>query len=92
LLAILTYLLLVVVFNKSICGWACQFGMLKDLLFRIRWERATVANPRQPLRVPFLVSNTVRVLFSATAVLLSLFWAFDLMRWLNPFLLSLPPT
>jgi polyferredoxin len=39
--------------NKSVCGWACQFGLLQDLLHRIdlpRW---------QP---PLWLSNTVRIL------------------------------
>ncbi|MEA3376246.1 MAG: 4Fe-4S binding protein [Chloroflexota bacterium] len=39
--------------NKSICGWACQLGLLQDLLHRVelpKWEP------------PFWLSNSVRIL------------------------------
>jgi len=52
--AMLVILLIAVwVSNKSICGWACQLGLLQDLLHRVnlpKWEP------------PFWLSNTVRIL------------------------------
>ncbi|HET89728.1 MAG TPA: 4Fe-4S binding protein [Chloroflexi bacterium] len=50
MLAIL--LLMVWVSNKTVCGWACQLGLLQDLLHRVKlpkWEP------------PFWLSNTVRI-------------------------------
>lgn len=52
--AMLVILLLAVwISNKSICGWACQLGLLQDLIHRVdlpKWEP------------PFWLSNSVRVL------------------------------
>ena len=39
--------------NKSICGWACQLGLLQDLLYRLKLPKW------QP---PFWLSNGIRVL------------------------------
>jgi len=51
--AMLAILLLAVwISNKSICGWACQLGLLQDLLHRVnlpKWEP------------PFWLSNGVRI-------------------------------
>lgn len=50
---LLILLLAVWVSNKSICGWACQLGLLQDLLHRVhlpKWEP------------PFWFSNSVRIL------------------------------
>ncbi len=49
---LLILLATVFVSNKSICGWGCQLGLLQDLLYRVglpKW------------RVPFWLSNTVRI-------------------------------
>ena len=51
--AMLVVLLLAVwVSNKSICGWACQLGLLQDLLHRVKLPKW------QP---PFWLSNGVRI-------------------------------
>lgn len=51
--AMLAILLLAVwVSNKSICGWACQLGLLQDLIHRV---------PLPKWNPPFWVSNTVRI-------------------------------
>jgi len=50
----LIVLLLMVLFsNKSICGWGCQFGLLQDLMHRLRLPK---------WRPPFRFSNTVRII------------------------------
>ncbi|OQY19881.1 MAG: hypothetical protein B6I34_09090 [Anaerolineaceae bacterium 4572_32.1] len=45
-------LLAVLVSNKSICGWACQLGLLQDLLYRV---------PLPKWKPPFWLSNSVRI-------------------------------
>ena len=42
----------VFVSNKSICGWACQLGLLQDLIYRI---------PLPKWKPSFWLSNTVRI-------------------------------
>ncbi len=69
-------LLMVVVSNKSICGWGCQLGLLQDLIFRI---------PLPVWRPPFWLTNTVRAL-ATTGLLLGLLWAgADWIRGVDPF-------
>ncbi len=53
--AIMLTLLLVAVWvsNKSICGWACQLGLLQDLLYRA---------PLPKWKPPFWLANGVRIL------------------------------
>jgi len=55
LIAVLQVLLLalVLISNKSICGWACQLGLLQDLLHRV---------PLPKWKPPFWLSNAVRIL------------------------------
>ncbi|MEA3308647.1 MAG: 4Fe-4S binding protein [Chloroflexota bacterium] len=53
--AIMLLILLLAVFisNKSICGWACQLGLLQDLLYR---------TPLPKWKPPFWLSNSVRAI------------------------------
>lgn len=55
LIAVMLVLLLalVLISNKSICGWGCQLGLLQDLLHRV---------PLPKWKPPFWLSNTVRIL------------------------------
>ncbi len=48
-------LFFVVLFNKVICGWACPFGALQEL-FMFVGERLGL----RKLRLPFVVSNSIR--------------------------------
>ena len=62
-------LVMVLVSNKSICGWGCQLGLLQDLLYRA---------PLPKWKPPFWLSNTVRtisfVALVATLVIAGLDW------------------
>ena len=58
-------ILFVVVVNKLICGWACPFGALQELLNSIQALR------KHKLKIPFWVSNTIRgVIFIAFVLIL----------------------
>lgn len=52
--ALMLGILLVAVWvsNKSICGWACQLGLLQDLIFRVKVPK---------WKPPFWLSNGVRI-------------------------------
>jgi len=57
---------LAVVGNKLICGWACPFGALQELIYHL-----SVLRKLKKRRLPFVVSNAVRgALFAVTLVLL----------------------
>ena len=53
--ALLFFLALAIVGNKLVCGWACPFGALQELLFSLPAPRRIKRR-----KVPFLLSNLVR--------------------------------
>jgi ferredoxin len=64
-MALAFFLALAVAGNKLVCGWACPFGAVQELLYSI-----PVLNRIKRKRIPFLLSNTIRALLFAAALLL----------------------
>jgi polyferredoxin len=62
--------------NKIICGWACQLGLLQDLLHHI---------PLPRWRPPFWLTNTIRGVAFAGLLLGLLVAGMDWIGWINPF-------
>ncbi|MBU4446194.1 4Fe-4S binding protein [bacterium] len=54
-IAFLFFLLLAVVGNKIICGWACPFGALQELIYFI-----PVLKKLKKKKIPFWITNTIR--------------------------------
>ena len=84
-LAFVFFISLVIVGNKLVCGWACPFGALQELLFSL-----PILKRAKRKKVPFLVSNMIRSgLF--VLMLLLLFGivrgksGFVLYHFMNPF-------
>jgi ferredoxin len=66
LLAFAFFAVLAVVGNKLICGWACPFGALQELVYSLPILRRLKGH-----KIPFAVSNTIRsVLFVVMLLLL----------------------
>jgi len=63
-LAFSFFIVLAIVGNKLICGWACPFGALQELLYDNCLTRKI---PR--FKVPFFISNTIRSLLFLTMIL-----------------------
>jgi len=60
------FAVLAIIGNKLICGWACPFGALQELIYHL-----PILKKLKKRRVPFVVSNTVRgALLIATLLLL----------------------
>jgi len=84
-IAFLFFLLLAVVGNKIICGWACPFGALQELIYFI-----PVLKKLKKKKIPFWVTNTVRVI-TFTIMLLILFGIIGgrkglvIYHYINPF-------
>jgi ferredoxin len=79
------FALLAVVGNKLICGWACPFGALQELIYHLPILKRLKAR-----RIPFVVSNSVRALLFV--VMLALLFGivggqkgFVLYHFVNPF-------
>jgi len=76
---------LALVGSKLICGWACPFGALQELIYHL-----PILRKLKKRKLPFVVSNTIRsILFVAT--LLMLFGVvggrkgFVIYHYMNPF-------
>jgi len=54
-MAFLFFIGLAVIGNKLICGWACPFGSLQELIYSI-----PVLKKIKERKVPFVVTNTIR--------------------------------
>ena len=63
-IALAFFLALAVVGNKLVCGWACPFGALQELLYSLPILRRIKGK-----KIPFLVSNGVRTILFAAALL-----------------------
>jgi polyferredoxin len=85
MLAFALFLLGVLLANKFICAWGCQFGVLQDLLFRVGRDRLDRKGAIPQAKPPFVVSNSVRAAFFVIFVIAALAWANDLIEPIDPF-------
>lgn len=63
--ALLFFLALAVVGNKVVCGWACPFGSLQELVYSLPVLRRV-----KRYKLPFALTNTVRVVLFLSALLI----------------------
>lgn len=85
LIALAIFLLMVILANKSICGWGCQFGVLQDLLFHLNRGAKSRAGILPQVKLPFVITNSIRILVVMVAAGLALVWGVDLIEPVNPF-------
>jgi len=84
-IALLFFVVLAVIGNKMICGWACPFGALQELIYSI-----PILQKIKKRKLPFVFTNTIRVCLFI-AVLLLLFGiiggrkGFVIYHYVNPF-------
>ena len=85
LIALTVFLLSVVLANKAICSWGCQFGVLQDLVFRLNRNKADTRGVLRQFKVPFAVSNGVRVGFFLVFTAIALVAGLDIIEYADPF-------
>ncbi len=85
LIAFGVFLLLVVVANKFICSWGCQLGTLQDAIFRLNRDKEDRKGVFGQFKVPFVVSNSVRVAFFLAIVVFAFGWGTDIVEGIDPF-------
>jgi polyferredoxin len=90
LIALSVFLLTVVLANKFICSWGCQFGVLQDLLFRTYRNSADTAALTKQWKPAFVLTNTVRIAFFAAICISAIAWATDIVSPIDPFTLFKP--
>jgi polyferredoxin len=71
--------------NKLLCAWGCQFGTLQDLLFRLGRDRLDRQGAIAQFKVPFAVSNGIRLAVFLLLTVAAFGWAFDLLGPIDPF-------
>lgn len=89
LVALALMLLMVILANKFICSWGCQLGTLQDLIFRINKEkkgRPVIAK----IKIPFVITNTIRIIFFLVFAVIALVWAFDIIEPIDLFRIFKP--
>lgn len=90
ILALTLFLIIVFLANKFVCAWACQFGTLQDFIFRLNRNPQDNKGIISQYKIPFVISNTVRVLFFASFIFITFLWATDIIEHLNPFAIFKP--
>lgn len=81
---LLVFLAIVVIANKFICGWGCQFGTLQDFLFRMSRDKDSTSVVARR-KIPFAVTNTVRAAVFILFTSLALGWGMDILGPVDPF-------
>jgi polyferredoxin len=84
LIAFSVFVLMGIIANKFICSWACQFGTLQDLVFRIGHDKET-SNLIPHIKVSFFVSNTIRILFFVSITVAAFAFSSDFVGKIDPF-------
>ena len=90
LIAFGIFLLMVVLANKFICSWGCQFGTLQDLIFRLNRDPKDRKGLFGQFKIPFIVSNSIRILFFLALILVAFIWATDIIGAIDPFKIFKP--
>lgn len=85
MIALTVFLLLVFLANKYICAWGCQVGTLQDLVFRLNQGESDKAVIGRQIKLPFSISNTVRVFFFALFTFAAFAWGADIIEFIDPF-------
>jgi Pyruvate/2-oxoacid:ferredoxin oxidoreductase delta subunit len=92
LMAMSLFLVFVLLANKFICSWGCQFGTLQDLLFRLFnvHKKGGKRLLSVKFRLPFVFTNTVRVTVFCLLWLFAFAWGIDLIHPIDPFKIYRP--
>jgi len=85
LISLLVFLALVVLANKYICSWGCQFGVLQDLIFRINRKDKQSNKIFKQYKPKFVVTNTIRIVFFAVFTAIAFIWSLDIVELIDPF-------
>ncbi len=90
LMALTVFLLIVFLANKYICAWGCQAGTLQDLIFRLNRNDANKAVVFKQFKIPFVFTNSFRIIFFFIFVLIAFLWGFDLIDKIDFFKIYKP--
>jgi len=90
LIAFSIFLSMVILANKFICSWGCQLGTLQDLIFRLNRDSKDRKGLFGQFKIPFIISNSIRILFFLVLTLVAFIWAADIIGQIDPFKIFKP--
>lgn len=90
MIAFVIFLLLAIIGNKFICSWGCQLGTLQDFIFRLNRNSGDTKGVIRQFKVPFVISNTFRVIFFAALTIVAFLWETDIVEHIDPFKIFKP--
>ena len=90
MIALSVFLLIVFVANKYICAWGCQVGVLQDLIFRLNQTVKTKGILGKQVKVSFVISNSIRLIFLGVFTLVAFVWGADIIEPFDPFKIYKP--
>lgn len=76
--------------NKFLCSWGCQFGTFQDLIFRLNRNPKDRKGIFPQYKIPFQISNAIRILFFVVLTLVAFIWATDIIDPIDPFKIFKP--
>jgi len=90
LIAFGIFLLMVILANKFLCSWGCQIGTLQDLIFRLNRDSKDRNGLFGQIKIPFIISNSIRISFFLLLILAAFVWATDIVEVIDPFKIFKP--
>ena len=90
MIALAVFLLIVLLVNKYICSWGCQVGVLQDLIFRLNQNDKYKAIIGNQIKLPFAVTNSVRIGFLVLFTVVTFLWGTDIIEPIDPFKIYKP--
>jgi polyferredoxin len=90
LIAFGIFILMVILANKFICSWGCQLGTLQDLIFRLNRDRKDIKGLLGQVKIPFIITNSIRVLFFIILTIVAFIWSADIIGTIDPFKIFKP--
>jgi ferredoxin len=85
LIAFGIFIMMVVLANKFICSWGCQLGTLQDFIFRLNRNSKDTKGLIGQIKVSFMITNSIRVIFFLLLVTAAFIWATDIVEPIDPF-------
>ena len=90
MIALTIFLITVFIANKFICSWGCQFGTLQDAIFRLNRKEKDTTGIFFQAKLPFVVTNTIRIATFAVLAIVAFAWGFDIIGAVDPFKIYKP--
>lgn len=90
MIAMSIFLLTVILVNKMICSWGCQFGALQDFIFRLNRNKKDTRGVFRQIKIPFVYSNAFRIIFFTLFTAIAFIIATDIIGEIDPFKIFKP--